>query len=137
MTTQRCVPSVARPQGMARRRKAAISMQLNPICKAPFDVVHRERPLRMPRDLHALPGGEIAINLPPRFAKFLLNCLKRPNQGRHHARRSDSLNPGGAVPAQRSVFQIERLPSMEVKKLQPLKELQSPETRGHVQSCPF
>jgi hypothetical protein len=55
--------------------KAAISMQLNPICKAPFDVVHRERPLRMSRDLHALPGSEIAINLPPRFAKFLLNCL--------------------------------------------------------------
>src|SRR4029453_14942170 len=38
--------------------KTAISMQLNPICKAPFEVVHGERPLRMPRDLHPLPRCE-------------------------------------------------------------------------------
>src|SRR5262245_64748956 len=55
--------------------KAAVSMQLNPICKAPLDVVHGERPLRMARDLHALPGSESAINFPPRFAKFFLNSL--------------------------------------------------------------
>src|SRR5205823_8371673 len=50
--------------------KAAISMQLNPIRKAPFDVVHGERPLRMPRDLHPLPRSELAINFPSRFTKF-------------------------------------------------------------------
>jgi hypothetical protein len=55
--------------------KAAISMQFNPICKAPFDIVHRKRPLRVPRDLHPLPGSELAINLPPGFTKFLLNGL--------------------------------------------------------------
>ncbi len=55
--------------------KAAISMQLNPVCKAPFDIVHREWPLRMPRNLHALPGSEIAINFTPCFTKFLLNGL--------------------------------------------------------------
>src|SRR6266513_2453972 len=55
--------------------KAAISMQLDPICKASFDIIHRERALRMPRDLHALPGSKIAINFPPRFTKFLLNSL--------------------------------------------------------------
>ena len=36
--------------------KTAISMQLNPICKAPLEVVHGEWPLRMPRDLHPLPA---------------------------------------------------------------------------------
>jgi hypothetical protein len=50
-------------------------MQLNPIRKAPFEVVHGERPLRMPRDLHPLPRSEIAINFPSRFTKFFLNGL--------------------------------------------------------------
>jgi hypothetical protein len=56
--------------------KAAISMQLNPIRKASFDVVHGERPLRMPRDLHPLPRSELAINFPSRFTKV---CLKDLN----------------------------------------------------------
>ena len=55
--------------------KPTIAMQLNPICKAPFDIIQREWPLRMSRDLHALPGSEIAVNLAPGFANFLLNCL--------------------------------------------------------------
>src|SRR5215468_8563223 len=55
--------------------KAAVSTQLNPIRKAPLDIVHGERPLRMARNLHALPRSEIAVNFPPRFTKFFLNSL--------------------------------------------------------------
>src|SRR5262249_53158134 len=55
--------------------KPAISMQLNPICKAPFDVIHCERALRMTRNLYTLPGREVAINFPSRFTKFSLNGL--------------------------------------------------------------
>src|SRR2546429_9764611 len=55
--------------------EAAISMQLNPICKAPFDVVHGERALRMPRDLHTLPRSEIAVNFSSCVTKLFLNRL--------------------------------------------------------------
>ena len=55
--------------------KAAIPVQLNPICKASFDVVHGEGALRMSSDLHPLPRGELAINFPSRFTKFFLNGL--------------------------------------------------------------
>src|SRR5205823_8559432 len=55
--------------------KAAISVQLNPIRKAPFDVVHVEGPLRVPRDLHPLLRSEIAINFPSCFTKFSLKGL--------------------------------------------------------------
>src|SRR5207244_7762962 len=36
--------------------KATITMQLDPICKTPLDVIQSERPLHMPRDLDTLPG---------------------------------------------------------------------------------
>src|SRR5205814_3576184 len=55
--------------------KAAIAMQFNPICKAPFNVIQSERPLRMPRELDALPGSQIAINLASCFAKLCGNCF--------------------------------------------------------------
>src|SRR4029453_9861688 len=55
--------------------KAAISVQLDPICEAPLNVVHGEWTLRMPRNLHTLPGSQIAINFPPRFTKFFLNSF--------------------------------------------------------------
>ena len=53
-------------------RKPAIAMQLSPICKTPFDVIQSERPLHMPRNLDALPGRQVAINLAARFAKLRL-----------------------------------------------------------------
>ena len=54
-------------------RKATITMQLDPICKTPLDVIQSERPLHMPRDLDTLPGRQVAINLAARFAK---GCLQ-------------------------------------------------------------
>src|SRR5438552_9978923 len=53
-------------------RKAAIAMQLDPICKTPFDVIQSERPLYMPRNLDTLPGRQVVINLAARFAKLCL-----------------------------------------------------------------
>src|SRR5205809_3978574 len=55
--------------------KAAISMQLNPIRKAPFDVVHGEGPLRVPRGLQPLPRSELGITFPSCFPKFSLEGL--------------------------------------------------------------
>src|SRR6266542_3695825 len=56
-------------------RKATITMQLDPICKTPFNVIQSERPLHMARNLHALPGRQVAINLAARFAKGRLQSL--------------------------------------------------------------
>ena len=53
-------------------RKAAIAMQLDPICKTPFNVIQSERPLHMPRNLDTLPRRQVAINLAARFAKLCL-----------------------------------------------------------------
>src|SRR5467141_2757393 len=51
-------------------RKSAIAVQLNPIRKAPFDVLHSNRPLRVSRDLDSLPSRQIAISSASRFAKL-------------------------------------------------------------------
>ena len=55
--------------------ETTIAMQFNPICKTAFDVIQSEWPLRMPRDLDALPGSEVAINLASRLAKLCRNCF--------------------------------------------------------------
>src|SRR2546430_957552 len=60
--------------------KAAISMQLNPIRKAPFDVVHGEGPLRVPRDLHPLPRRDrksTRLNSSHSQISYAVFCLKK------------------------------------------------------------
>jgi hypothetical protein len=58
-------------------RKAAVAMQFDPICETPVDVIKCERPLRMSRDLDALPGRKIAINPAPCFAKLCIQFFYR------------------------------------------------------------
>src|SRR2546430_12978650 len=55
--------------------KTAVAVQFNPICKTSFDVIERERPLHMARDLDTLPGSQGAVNLASRFAKLCLHYL--------------------------------------------------------------
>src|SRR5438105_13664984 len=55
--------------------EAAISMQFNPICKAPFDVVHGERALRVLRHLHTPPRSELAGNFSSGVTKLFLSRL--------------------------------------------------------------
>ena len=57
--------------------KTTIAVQFNPICKTPFDIIESKRPLHMARDLDALPGSQITVELTPGFAKLALNCLNR------------------------------------------------------------
>src|SRR5260370_34029840 len=57
--------------------KATIPMQVNPACKASVDVIEGERPLHMPRDLNALPSGQITVYLASRFLQLFLKRLKR------------------------------------------------------------
>jgi hypothetical protein len=52
-------------------------MQFEPIRKTPFYVIESERPLRMSRDLDALPGRKIAINSTARFSKLCLQFFYR------------------------------------------------------------
>src|SRR5207247_5889473 len=55
--------------------KTAVAVQFSPICETSFDVIERERPLHMPRDLNTLPGGKVAVNLASRVAPLCLYCL--------------------------------------------------------------
>ena len=48
-------------------------MQLDPIGEAALDIIERERPLRVPRDLYALPGREVVVNLASRGVDLCLN----------------------------------------------------------------
>src|SRR5581483_4679877 len=57
--------------------KAPIAMELDPVCKAAFHIIHGEWTPGMPCDLHTLPGAEIVVNFPTRFAKFFLDLLNR------------------------------------------------------------
>jgi hypothetical protein len=57
--------------------KPAVAMQFNPIGKTPVDVIQSEGPLRMSRDLDALPGRKIAINPAARLAKLCLQLFYR------------------------------------------------------------
>ena len=41
----------------------AVAMQLDELLEDQIDVVHRLRPLGVPRDEDRLPGGEVAVNL--------------------------------------------------------------------------
>ncbi len=50
-------------------------MQLDPAGKTALNVIERKRPLHMPRDLHALPGGQVIVNLAACFANLLLDRL--------------------------------------------------------------
>ena len=58
-------------------RKKPVAAQLDPVGETTLDVIERERPLHMPRDLHPLPRRQVAVNLPPRFADLRLNRLHR------------------------------------------------------------
>jgi hypothetical protein len=51
----------------------AIAMQLNPFGEAAPDVIEREGALRMARDLHALPGGQVVVNFAAGFANLVLH----------------------------------------------------------------
>src|SRR5512140_2773188 len=103
--------------------EAAIPMQLDPICKAPFDVVHGERPLRMPRDLHPLPRSEIAINFPSRFTKFFLNGLN--SRINIDIMRVGVIHEVLQAPFQLKdrLFKIERLPVHETSKSHKIKKV--------------
>ena len=50
-------------------------MQLVPICKTALDVIEGEGPLSVPRDLHPLPGAEVAVNFAARGFDLRLHCL--------------------------------------------------------------
>ena len=44
-------------------RKSPIPVQFDPIRKTSLDVIQSEWPLRVSRNLHTLPGAQIAMNL--------------------------------------------------------------------------
>src|SRR5215467_12687176 len=54
----------------------AIAMQLDEICKQEPDEIERVRPLRMPRNLRALPGTEMLIKLPAQLRHLLTETLQ-------------------------------------------------------------
>jgi hypothetical protein len=45
-------------------------MQFHPPRETASHVIERERSQNMSRQLHALPGGEVVVNLPARFTDF-------------------------------------------------------------------
>src|SRR6476619_229588 len=47
--------------------KAAVAVQLNPVRKTALNVIEREWPLSVPRDLDPLPGRQIAVNITTHF----------------------------------------------------------------------
>src|SRR5947207_15621425 len=57
--------------------KTAITVQFSPVFKTPFDVIEREWPLHMPRDLDTLPGSQITVNLAAGLSEVVLNCTDR------------------------------------------------------------
>ena len=57
--------------------KTAITVQFSPVFKTSFDVIEREWPLHMPRDLDTLPGSQVAVNLAAGLAELCLNCTDR------------------------------------------------------------
>ena len=76
MTTQRCG---SQPGHSARHRfivgKTGDRHASRSIGKTALDVIERERPLHMPRDLHPLPRGQVVVNLAAGVANFLLHRL--------------------------------------------------------------
>ena len=54
-------------------RKQTVAVQLDPIGETPRNVIERERTLCMSRDLHALPGRQIIVNLAARGFDFRLH----------------------------------------------------------------
>ncbi len=85
--------------------KAAIAVQFDPVRKTALNVIQRERPLSMPRDLHPLPCRQIVVNMTATFREALSPVLSPPNRDRHRVLWNDSLNPAAAAPIQRSAFQ--------------------------------
>jgi hypothetical protein len=55
--------------------KAAVAVQFNPVRKTALNVIERERPLSVPRDLDPLPGRQIVMNMTARFPKLCLKLL--------------------------------------------------------------
>jgi hypothetical protein len=47
-----------------------VAMQFHPTGKATADIIEREGPQDVSGELDALPGGEVIVNLPARFADF-------------------------------------------------------------------
>jgi len=52
-------------------------MQFNPVCKTSVDVIEGERSLHMPRDLDALPGGQVTLYLAASVSQLFLKRLNR------------------------------------------------------------
>ncbi len=50
-------------------------MQFDPFGEAAPDVIERERALHVTSNLHALPGGQVVVNLPAGLADLLLHGL--------------------------------------------------------------
>ena len=57
--------------------KAAVAVQFNPVRKTALNVIERERPLSVPRDLDPLPGRQIAVNMTAHFPKLCLKFFHR------------------------------------------------------------
>src|SRR4029077_8677509 len=57
--------------------KPAVAVQLNPVRKTALNVIERERPLSVPRDLDPLPGRQIVVNVTTRFPKLYLKFFDR------------------------------------------------------------
>ena len=74
ITTQRCAAEHGHTAWHgAIVGKAAIAVQFDPVRKTALNVIERERPLSVPRNLHPLPCRQVVVNLSARFAKL---CLK-------------------------------------------------------------
>ena len=50
-----------------------IAMQFHPIGEAAADVIERKRPENVARQLNALPGGQVVVNLPARFPELVFH----------------------------------------------------------------
>ena len=129
---------MATPHGMARssakRRSPCSSTQF---VKHRSNVIKRERPLSVPRNLHPLPRRQVVVNLSARFAKL---CLKF-----FHCRSEiDIVLRGMALQILQPPFQfkdrllkIKRLPFHESVKAVKRLKLQGAEVRHHAHSYSF
>ena len=52
-----------------------VAVQFDPIGEATLDIIERERAPNVPRQLHALPGGEVVVNRAARFADLVFHRL--------------------------------------------------------------
>ena len=52
-----------------------VAMQFDPFGETARNIIERERALRMPRNLHTLPRGEVVVDLAARFANLVFHRL--------------------------------------------------------------